>query len=247
MRFHSVALARYSFNGGPGNCPAKRVRRDVTGRILRMLNAASMEGRAIARPNGTEHAARSPEGVCNASMEGRAIARPNRVPRHGAQPARRHGFNGGPGNCPAKQGSMTSTRHPAQSPQLPGQTRSRVPVSASQSSFNGGPGNCPAKHHRRSICLQRPLDSESGFNGGPGNCPAKRRDSRTGAEGDGRVRCASMEGRAIARPNRSSKLVRLTCPFAGVCERSWKRELQGCLDCVVKLHLACNCKASSGP
>ena len=36
-----------TFNGGPGNCPAKRIRAD--GR--QSLRDPSMEGRAIARPN----------------------------------------------------------------------------------------------------------------------------------------------------------------------------------------------------
>ena len=58
---------------------------------------------------------------------------------------------------------------------------------------------------------------------------------------------ASMEGRAIARPNRSLDLGSLTCPFAGVCERSRKRELRRCLDSVVKLRFALCHKASSGP
>ena len=58
---------------------------------------------------------------------------------------------------------------------------------------------------------------------------------------------ASMEGRAIARPNRSLDLGWLTCPFAGVCERSRKRELRRCLDSVVKLRFALCHKGSSGP
>ena len=58
---------------------------------------------------------------------------------------------------------------------------------------------------------------------------------------------ASMEGRAIARPNRSPDLGSLTCPFAGLCERSRKRELRRCLDSVVKLRFALCHKGSSGP
>ena len=57
----------------------------------------------------------------------------------------------------------------------------------------------------------------------------------------------SMEGRTIARPDRSLDLGSLTCPFAGVCERSRKRELRRCLDSVVKLRFALCHKASSGP
>ena len=58
---------------------------------------------------------------------------------------------------------------------------------------------------------------------------------------------ASMEGRAIARPDRSLDLGWLTCTFAGVCERSRKRELRRCLDSVVKLRFALCHKGSSGP
>ena len=57
----------------------------------------------------------------------------------------------------------------------------------------------------------------------------------------------SMEGRAIARPNRSLDLGWLTCPFAGVCERSRKLRLRRCPDSVVKLRFALCYKASSGP
>ena len=111
---------RRSFNGGPGNCPAKRHRHPRMDRHRRM---PSMEGRAIARPNPplrpTCRESRTP------SMEGRAIARPNwAAPRPGWPGTR--SFNGGPGNCPAK-------------PVPAGRNRART------RSFNGGPGNCPAK------------------------------------------------------------------------------------------------------
>ena len=96
------------FNGGPGNCPAKRLvlsRGEDRGRV------ASMEGRAIARPNEDHPGAGEAVGVLrfnggpgncpakpvplaghhrgfvDASMEGRAIARPNVVP--GLGPAAR--------------------------------------------------------------------------------------------------------------------------------------------------------------
>ena len=61
---------------------------------------ASMEGRTIARPNGTRHDEEAVEGY--ASMEGRTIARPNFI-AYMAGPTCRSGFNGGPDNCPAKQ------------------------------------------------------------------------------------------------------------------------------------------------
>ena len=113
--------AKPPFNGGPGNCPAK------PGGSLRSSHTASrpsMEGRAIARPNGGEFTA-AWEALSTPSMEGRAIARPN---RRGRRRIVRSGnpFNGGPGNCPAKQHHVP---HPTQNPPA----------------FNGGPGNCPAK------------------------------------------------------------------------------------------------------
>ena len=61
------------------------------------------------------------------------------------------------------------------------------------SCFNGGPSNCPAK--RRMLPVRRQY--LAGFNGGPSNCPAKRRLQRHSTLRN----CASMEGRAIARPN----------------------------------------------
>ena len=115
--------SRPRFNGGPGNCPAKPQRLThwtaVVGRCR-----ASMEGRAIARPNLMS---------CKslmlldeiASMEGRAIARPNE--KH-PQPVR------------AQHGQLQW-----RAGQLPGQTRSLGVVDHSPAPFNGGPGNCPAK------------------------------------------------------------------------------------------------------
>ena len=65
-----------------------------------------MEGRAIARPNrhGGGMATVLTSSSPSASMEGRAIARPNTVdcsPGEGDCHVA-GGFNGGPGNCPAK-------------------------------------------------------------------------------------------------------------------------------------------------
>lgn len=56
-----------------------------------------------------------------------------------------------------------------------------------------------------------------------------------------------MEGRAIARPNRSLDLGYLTCRFVGICERSRKLMLRRCAGSVVKLRIALRYKASSGP
>ena len=84
------------------------------------------------------------------------------------------------------------------------------------------------------------------FNGGPDNCPAEPDSPSTGCTSR-RIRLPSMEGRTIARPNRSLDLGLLTCPFAGTCERSRKLELQRCSNSVVKLRFALWHKASSGP
>ena len=92
-----------TFNGGPGNCPAKH--RGVWASVGRgVRHGASMEGRAIARPN---------DG-------GRIRIRP-------AEPPSR--FNGGPGNCPAKPRRVHVHDHPPprtmlqwRAGQLPGQT-----------------------------------------------------------------------------------------------------------------------------
>ena len=138
-----------TFNGGPGNCPAKRGR---TRPRTRRDRCPSMEGRAIARPNLRLWATwggsieilqwragqlpgqtpRRPDaavGSADPSMEGRAIARPNL---------------GGP----------AMKKHDAETlqwraGQLPGQTRPPRHTSAAARTFNGGPGNCPAKRGTR--------------------------------------------------------------------------------------------------
>ena len=140
------------------------------------------------------------------------------------------GFNGGPSNCPAKRFTVEGRvdEHGAVRPilplqwraeQLPGQTlavsklhRGRMDARRAVC-FNGGPSNCPAKpgaYQRRRASLGAPRTS---FNGGPSNCPAKRHDTQPSrADAIARPNLsggplaapeASMEGRAIARPNRS--------------------------------------------
>ena len=84
------------------------------------------------------------------------------------------------------------------------------------------------------------------FNGGPDNCPAEPRRVRLRSP-VALDHGPSMEGRTIARPNRSLDLGLLTCPFAGTCERSRKLELRRCPNSVVKLRFALWHKASSGP
>ena len=226
------------FNGGPGNCPAG------LGGLADGLAGlhASMEGRAIARPD--FRVRRSSSSCSVASMEGRAIARPDVaadrssrsiIPelqwRAGQLPGRT-GFAGHRG--------FTAAVLQWRAGQLPGRTRLRVDGHAdNDDGFNGGPGNCPAgprgpatraRHSAASMegrAIARPdpgtgwgvVGCHTSFNGGPGNCPAGRR-ARCGRAGPTH---ASMEGRAIARPDRSLDLVPLRCPFAGACERSGKR------------------------
>ena len=108
------------FNGGPGNCPAKR---DLLFNQKRD-GSPSMEGRAIARPNDPDLAHLVGRNMWP-SMEGRAIARPN---------------DGG--DTSAGGGSPLQWR----AGQLPGQTPTTTGTPGSGSlAFNGGPGNCPAK------------------------------------------------------------------------------------------------------
>ena len=183
----------------------------------------SMEGRAIARPN--RRLGRQPAQLRDVpSMEGRAIARPNledfrrtiRVVdrlqwRAGQLPGqtRRPGhsvrrlsapFTGGPGNCPAKRGccgptpARTSSAFNGGPGNCPAKPVAVARLTRPPSPFNGGPGNCPAKHSHSS---SHERDTAS-FNGGPGNCPAKRSDPAEWCAWQG---LASMEGRAIARPN----------------------------------------------
>ena len=257
-----------SFNGGPGNCPAKpRCLDHSTGSAGRALQwragqlpgqtrrrcsrgvgavglDASMEGRAIARPNtlpartGHQRRQRSLQwragqlpgqtsshvwiicraGLVQASMEGRAIARPNPPARPPDAAGLALQWRAGqlPGQtsttvdsrqAASMEGRAIAGQTPTSSPslssvttlqwragQLPGQTStSRLQPRSVIASFNGGPGNCPAK--RRRIALTRssfnggpgarpnstpltPPAPRSGFNGGPGNCPAKQ-DSRS--------------------------------------------------------------------
>ena len=189
-----------------------------------------------------------PEGGALASMEGRAIVRPNPTgTRLGLFSTSR--FNGGPGNCPAEPPNAnsfgpSSRRLQWRAGQLSGRTGSPVPTSTRSSGFNGGPGNCPAEPRRVAVGDHR----RTRFNGGPGNCPAEplgpgcyvwvmpwlqwRAGQLSGRTPDthlsvprvnvlqwragqlsGRTRnepgqtdtllAASMEGRAIVRPNTS--------------------------------------------
>ena len=136
-----------------------------------------------------------------ASMEGRAIARPNRRRRWRGY-GRPSCFNGGPSNCSAKLDTSELTRSEVvalqwRAEQLLGQTpRFRCRTLPPPDRFNGGPSNCSAK--------QVPA--------GDAAKPTQRLQWRaeqllgqTRHEhfSDCAGHAASMEGRAIARPNGS--------------------------------------------
>ena len=244
------------FNGGPSNRSAKQYRTNRPDQRRRYL-AASMEGRAIARPNVRDRqrpAGRSPSNMLQwraeqslgqtrsrvgsiprspigASMEGRAIARPNTA-------------------CSSAAGSVAgSSLLQWRAEQSLGQTPDPFTVmyswSGSTGCFNGGPSNRSAKlarppvvsrHRQHVLALQWRAEQSLG-----------QTLSLASSGVASQFAVASMEGRAIARPNRSPDLGSLTCPFAGLCERSRKRELRRCLDSVVKLRFALCHKGSSGP
>ena len=111
----------WSFNGGPGNCPAK----PSTPRC-RPSRAVCLQWRAGQLPGQTRARRVGDAPGVSPSMEGRAIARPNHLP-HSRRSPRRRPFNGGPGNCPAKRPVISCSSHRC------------------GCTFNGGPGNCPAK------------------------------------------------------------------------------------------------------
>ena len=184
-----------SFNGGPGNCPAKP---DHDGLRRRSLALPSMEGRAIARPNPAESKG-----------------------NHGAQAA----FNGGPGNCPAKPPRSATGSHPPRplqwrAGQLPGQTRCRPSIKRSQR-VPSMEGRAIARPNGRTAAANShfPAPSMEGRaiarpNGPPaGRLPVvpvlpsmegraiARPNVKHTRSADHAIN-PSMEGRAIARPNR---------------------------------------------
>ena len=218
-RVRSGPGACRGFNGGPSNCPAKLA---ASSGGVEEQHVASMEGRAIARPNCGPPDVNTPDVV--ASMEGRAIARPN-----AAMTLLEHGSRGLqwraeqlPGQTRIFATESPSTPMPLQwrAEQLPGQTAATGFPQRRRWCFNGGPSNCPAKPARpdhaggpellasmegRAIArpnwatwreqpCQRPLQWR-----------AEQLPGQTGIQRCGHCRQdgASMEGRAIARPNRT--------------------------------------------
>ena len=195
-----------AFNGGPGNCPAKlgphgprsapatsmalqwragQLPGQTSRRCTRSSGAAeagdaSMEGRAIARPNTRPSALMfASTGGADPSMEGRAIARPN----------------GGLGRDEPGLGSQTLQWRAGQ---LPGQTslcNTILAQSVVRSGFNGGPGNCPAKREA-ACCCQLELGDVASMEGRAIARPNNPVDAVFTQK-----TLPSMEGRAIARPN----------------------------------------------
>ena len=182
------------FNGGPGNCPAKPA---ASASKLFGDDAASMEGRAIARPNlarrtlpaampvlqwragqlpGQTHRRRRPRAQpLGASMEGRAIARPNSM-------------------IPAASSSSKPVLQ-WRAGQLPGQTTVRSYTTGLNQWLQWRAGQLPGQTGDYDDLSNKPTIR---FNGGPGNCPAKRGLTEVAVVPH---LLASMEGRAIARPN----------------------------------------------
>ena len=161
------------------------------------MNPASMEGRAIARPN-------CHRPCCNAHRQHRFNGGPGNCP---AKPGSRQpggspqsSFNGGPGNCPAKRIATLIPTLPMRpllqwrAGQLPGQTRIQRNGASGRGSLQWRAGQLPGQTalSRRRSTAQPWLQWRAGqlpgqtanvssaessdiirFNGGPGNCPAK--------------------------------------------------------------------------
>ena len=262
----SCASASLSFNGGPGNCPAKQHHRGGTLRegAIRGVTFNGGPGNCPAKP----HVAPGVTSVRTPrpDLQWRAGQLPGQTVERGrcSTPTKsRSPFNGGPGNCPAKRGPASSPLAAPRfvSPSMEGRAIARP-----------NPGGCgcraPCRCGLQWRAGQLPGQTTHGRrNGGqlPGQTAFIRprtvtpsMEGRAIARPNGQScqtiwsltnvrRMPSMEGRAIARPNRSLDLGSLTCPFAGACERSRQRELRRCPDSVVKLRFALRYKASSGP
>ena len=157
-----------------------------------------MEGRAIARPDGSTRVAAWPR---LGPLQWRAGQLPGRTscPAPAIAPSMELQWRAGqlPGRTsrgryvPQQRGSASMEGRAIARPDR----RARSALRRRSRCFNGGPGNCPAGR----VCGKPGLASSICFNGGPGNCPAGRRRRSHRRH---RVQHASMEGRAIARPDR---------------------------------------------
>ena len=228
------------FNGGPGNCPAKL---DLSPHRDGMADPASMEGRAIARPNPVNPLGRLPTDP----LQWRAGQLPGQTLLRAADQPPPRSLQWRAGQLPGQTESLSKSAEPFiglqwRAGQLPGQNaeeyaKSVAVVLASMEGraiarpnlqrFFDSPTSSYASMEGRAIArpnvsTRRPGRRRCRFNGGPGNCPAKPMHSspvwwiarmlqwRAGQlPGQTTViaaikalrKVASMEGRAIARPN----------------------------------------------
>ena len=194
----SRGMRSASFNGGPGNCPAKP---DARGPAPQGCAAPSMEGRAIARPNVSKNGSGATLNM-SPSMEGRAIARPNPDWLLYTDIAEAPSMEGRAIARPNIIVDITDAIRALtlqwRAGQLPGQTWASVGGGRGVCDLQWRAGQLPGQTARRRIAARSGLVT---FNGGPGNCPAKpHRRPRTPMHG----LSPSMEGRAIARPNASA-------------------------------------------
>ena len=198
--FHQYpSSARYPFNGGPDNCPA-RLRHALASLMVRP--DPSMEGRTIARPDARPD---GPASIRHSTFNGgpdNCPARRGRAP----SPSRRRvcPFNGGPDNCPARlRGNRPDERLKIvlqwRAGQLPGQTLTR-PCDSRSMTRPSMEGRTIARPDGSDVV---PLQAgDQPFNGGPDNCPARHQSHQRPA---GAGRTPSMEGRTIARPDRPAR------------------------------------------
>ena len=249
------------FNGGPSNCPAKLPRLNPDTRTPSWLQwraeqlpgqtrrgpfqgvghtPASMEGRAIARPNHTrplrsrlssrlqwraeqlpgQTSACHPTFAVDLSLQWRAEQLPGQTKLKRLE----HLANkiaSMEGRAIARPNVRRGDRRAPcvcwlqwRAEQLPGQTRGCPQVRGMvPPRFNGGPSNCPAKQERHTFKLALVADASM-----EGRAIA-RPNHHIAADG-APCRDASMEGRAIARPN--AMLPMSTCP--AVKKLQWRAE-----------------------
>ncbi len=188
----NAAPAATGFNGGPGNCPAELVAGEAE---VHVGEDASMEGRAIARPNRTT----ASKLLSPIRLQWRAGQLPGRTADCDA--------------CRAVFPRMLQWR----AGQLPGRTSSLSRCGGlSAGRFNGGPGNCPAELARGEPDegVVRVLQWRAG-----------QLPGRTGWSCDTGLPdpTASMEGRAIARPNRNPATVQVLLTTASMEGRAIAR------------------------
>ena len=202
------------FNGGPSNCPAK------PGNSVPPPHSsylASMEGRAIARPNGGR-------GWCWMRRRMRFNGGPSNCPAKHARPVRRHrgAVASMEGRAIARPNRSASAARSARKPmlqwraeQLPGQTihtsrNSSLSATSLQWRAEQLPGQTTLHCTRRGPALRASMEGR-----------AIARPNGVGPTGTGSIiSAASMEGRAIARPN----MLGFGVAAAAVAVLQWRAE-----------------------